>query len=161
MIRPTPPLLHRLHAAIVAVLLVVLPLQAVLPWMVGLQAHRHVHASQPQHQASPSALRLLLDRLHAAQPRPLQSLGLAQLRPRADDQPHAHGALVHTHGADTHDVVPVADVDDDSASGATAFLAWLPSPLRMGRPLPQTAPVDTARLSAGRDVPPDRIPPRA
>lgn len=158
-----PPLLHRLRTAIVAVLLVVMPLQGALQWVVGLQGQgqRHVHASQTGREVSPSALRLLLDRLHAAQPQPLKSLGLAQLKPRAEAQPHAHGSLVHTHGADTHDVVPVADADDDGTRGATAFLAWLPSPLRMGRPLPQIAPVDTALLSAGRDVPPDRIPPRA
>lgn len=106
------------------VLLVVLPLQGVLQWVVGLQGQRHVHASQPGHEASPSALRLLLDRLHAAQPQPLKSLGLAQLKPRADGQAHAHGKFVHTHGADTHDAVAVADGDDAGTGGATAFLAW-------------------------------------
>lgn len=160
MILLAPSLLHRLRTAVVAMLLVVLPLQGVVQLVAGLQGQRHVHTAQPGHVASPSALRQLLDRLHAAQPQALKGLGLAQLKAGADARPHAHGGMVHTHAADTDDAVAVADTDDAGAAGATAFLAWLPTPLRLAPALPHGAPTQAAPLHAGRDEAPAITPPR-
>jgi hypothetical protein len=157
----TSPLLHRLRTALLAMLLVVLPLQGILPLVAGLQGQRHVHTSLPRAGASPSALRQLLDRLHAAQPARLQHLGLPGLKPNPGVQPHAHGTLVHTHGANAHDVVPVADADETAAGSATAFLAWLPVPIGVTAAVGQDAPQAAAPLRAGRGEPPALTPPRA
>lgn len=156
-----PSLLHRLRTALVAMLLVVLPLQGVVQLVAGLQGQRHVHTAQAGQIASPSALRQLLDRLHAGQPQALKGLGLAQLKPDADARSHAHGGLVHSHTADVHDAVAVADGDDDGTAGATAFLAWLPEALQVAQALPQDAPSVAVLLRAGRVVAPACIPPRA
>jgi hypothetical protein len=155
------PLMLRLRAAVLAMLLVVLPLQGIVPLLAGLQGQRHVHTSHPRAVASPSGLRLLLDRLHAAQPVRLQHLGLAPLASRLDAQPHAHGSLVHTHGAEARDAVPVADSDEAGSATATAFLAWLPAPLAVRAAGAQDAPHHAAPLQAGRDEPPALMPPRA
>jgi hypothetical protein len=156
-----PFLLQRLRTAMAAVLLVVLPLQGVVQLVAGLQGQRHVHTARGPHGASPSALRQLLDRLHAAQPPALRGLGLAQVGVDVGAAPHAHGGMVHTHGANDHDAVPVADADDAGTSGATAFLAWLPSVQPVADALSQPAPARTVLLRSGRDVAPALTPPRA
>lgn len=115
-------LLHRTRAGILVLLLVVLPLQGVMPLVAGLQGHRHVHTASTPAVASPSPLRWLLDRLHTAQDARFQ-------RPRVAmaGELHAHGDVVHRHSQDTADVVDVGDAADDAAQGGTAFLAWLPA----------------------------------
>lgn len=157
----TSPLMLPLRTAVLAMLLVVLPLQGLLPLLAGLQGQRHVHTTQPRAVASPSGLRLLLDRLHAAQPTRLQHLGVVPLASRSAAQPHAHGALVHTHGVDEPDAVPVADADDAGSVTATAFLAWLPTPLAVREGGAQDAPRQAAPVHAGRTEPPALTPPRA
>ena len=158
------PLLHRLRTAILAVLLVVLPLQGVVQLVAGLQGARHVHRTLPGGSASPSVLRMLLDRLHAAQPTQLQVLGMTRWPWSTAELPHAHGSLVHTHGAHDADVVPMPDADETGASaaaGATAFLAWLPVPLTVHGAAGVEAPSHAEPLPAGRVVAPPLAPPRA
>lgn len=117
-------LLHRSRASLLALLIVVLPLQAVAQLVAGLQTQRHVHAQPGLDVASPSPLRLLLDRLHAAQPASLKAWGQSA---HPAGRPHAHGDVVHTHEPEQAGVIPVASAEDDPAQGAvTAFLAWLP-----------------------------------
>ncbi|MDG0860966.1 hypothetical protein [Pelomonas aquatica] len=136
-VKPVPlilsSLLHRTRAAILVLLLVVLPLQSVVQWVAGVQGHRHLHTgAAPQGSVLASLtqpLRAALDRLHAAQDPRLQGprLGWVVSKGPAAGM-HAHGGIFHEHMADTHDVVDVGDPADDSAQGdATAFLAWLPS----------------------------------
>lgn len=158
------PLLHRLRTAILAVLLVVLPLQGVVQLVAGLQGLRHMHSAQPAGAASPSLLRALLDHLHAAQPAAQQALGTARWPWSSAELPHSHGSLVHTHGAHDAGVVAVPEADEAGASaamGATAFLAWLPLPLTVPGAEGVDAPRHAAPLRAGRVVPPALAPPRA
>ena len=109
-------------------LLVVLPLQGVVPLVAGLQGHRHVHTGATPVAASPSLLRAVLDRLHAAQDPRLQALGT--LSRGTSGELHQHGGVFHRHAQDAADVIDVHDASDDATQGgATAFLAWLPAPL--------------------------------
>lgn len=129
-------LLHRARTGILMLLLVVLPLQGVVQWMVGLQGHRHMHtgAVVAPHDGVLARLaqpvRALLDHLHAAQHTRLQGPRLGWTSSRASGaELHAHGGVLHRHAADTADVVQAADALDDAGQGggATAFLAWLPA----------------------------------
>lgn len=147
-------LLHRSRASLLAVLIVVLPLQAVAQLVAGLQTQRHVHAQPGLDVASPSPLRLLLDRLHAAQPASLKAWGHGA-------RPHAHGDVVHTHDPEQPDVIAVADADDGAGQGAvTAFLAWLP--LALTWPAAHRSPAPVPRPVAWQDrlVAPPLAPPR-
>lgn len=157
----TASLLQRLRIATLAMLIVVLPLQGMVQWVAGWQGQRHVHTHQPGSGASASALSQWLDRLHAAQPAQLKAPGLMRWAAIGGEQPHAHGAWVHTHGAQDTDAVPVADADDGGTPGATAFLAWLPTALRVSQALPEPAPSHVTLLPAGREVAPALTPPRA
>lgn len=128
--RPTS-LPHRTRTVLLALLLVVLPLQGVLQWVAGLQAPRHVHIAAVAEAApspSPSALRALLDRLHAAQDPRLQPRAMGWLLSAADGGGlHAHDGVVHRHAPTEADVVPLGDPAEDAGqAGGTAFLAWLP-----------------------------------
>ncbi len=144
-------LLHRARTGILMLLLVVLPLQGVAQWMVGLQGHRHMHtgAVAAPHDGLLARLaqpvRALLDQLHAAQDARLQGPRLGWTASRASgSQLHAHGGVLHRHAADTADVVQAADaLDDAGQGGVTAFLAWLPVapvlPVLAGGERPATA----------------------
>lgn len=130
-------LLKRSRAGLLALLVVVLPLQGVVQLVAGVQGHRHAHTGAPQANVpwQDAALSLLgtplraaLERLHAGHdPR----LGAPTFSWRASRGPsaavHEHGGVFHAHSAQTHDAVDVGDVADDSRQGGgTAFLAWLP-----------------------------------
>lgn len=123
-----PSLLHRTRIGILTLLLVVLPLQSVAQLVAGVQGHRHVHTGTTPAAAAPSALRVLLNHLHAAQDPRLQVARFTWVvskRPAAEM--HEHGGVFHKHSHDEADVLDVADPADDSLQGgATAFLAWLP-----------------------------------
>lgn len=134
-------LLHRTRTGILALLLVVLPLQGVVQLVAGLQGHRHVHTGAARAASQGDAiwsgltrpLKAVVDRLHAAQDPRLKGPGfkwLASKDPAAGL--HEHGGVFHQHGADTADVLHVGDPADDAAQGgATAFLAWLPAGLAL------------------------------
>lgn len=154
------PLLHRARTAILVVLLLVLPLQGAWQWVAGLQAARHVHATVPR-TASPPALGMLLDRLHAAQPARLQVVAWSGSRSAAEPRPHAHGGHVHVHAADEAGVVPVADADDGGSAGVTAFIAWIPAPLGLPAARAGDLPRRAAVLHPGRVATPPTTPPRA
>lgn len=127
-------LLHRARTGMLMLLLVVLPLQGMVQWMVGLQGHRHMHtgAVAAPHDGMLARLtrpvRALLDQLHAAQDARLQGPRLGWTSSRnTGAELHAHGGVLHRHAADTADVVQAADaLDDAGQGGVTAFLAWLP-----------------------------------
>lgn len=129
-------LLQRTRAAVLALLLVVLPLQGVVQLVAGLQGHRHVHTGAA-HDSLLSGLaqplRALLDQLHAAQDPRLtgsRATWLANKGPAAGM--HEHGGVFHKHAADTADVLDLGDASDDTAQGGvTAFLAWLPVSLTL------------------------------
>lgn len=151
-------LLHRTRAALLALLIVVLPLQGVVQLVAAVQGPRHLHADLPHAAPSASPLRQLLDRLHAAQPQQLKTPGLTWA---LGAQTHAHGGIVHSHGRDMADVVTLADAGDDAGQGgATAFLAWLPAALSL--PAAQAGTVPVAGTSAWRDrvMAPPLTPPR-
>ncbi|MFG6431250.1 hypothetical protein [Roseateles sp. LYH14W] len=151
-----------MRAGLLMLLLVVLPLQGVLQLAVSLQGQRHVHTGAV-HDASPSPLRVLLDRLH-----PAQDLRLQGHRPAwvvshgAAAEEHEHGGVRHSHTAADTDVLAVGDPADEAAQGgATAFLAWLPAPLALpmaaaGAGRPATADADWR----GRIIAPPLAPPR-
>ncbi|MDR7272107.1 hypothetical protein J2X20_004781 [Pelomonas saccharophila] len=129
-------LLHSSRAAVLALLLVVLPLQGVVQLVAGLQGHRHVHTGAARESvlsglAEP--LRALLDHLHAAQDPRLQGHKLGGFASKGSAAGmHEHGGVFHQHSADTADVLEVGDAADDSLQGGvTAFLAWLPTGLAM------------------------------
>ena len=136
---PTVPsllssLLHRTRAGILMLLLVVLPLHSVAQLVAGVQGHRHVHTGAVPQGSLLSGLtqplRAVLDRLHAAQDPRLQAPSMAWMVSTGPAEGmHQHGGVFHKHSHDTHDVIDVSDSADDTAQGgATAFLAWLPSP---------------------------------
>lgn len=125
-------LLHRTRAAVLAVLLVVLPLQSVVQWMAGAQGHRHVHtgAADTAFTRLAQPLRALLDQLHAGQDSRLKHTPFAWLPsggPAAEL--HSHGGVVHQHAHDDADVRDMGDPAGDThvQGGATLFLAWLPA----------------------------------
>lgn len=168
---PVPPtlssLLHRTRAAVLALLLVVLPLQGVVQLVAGLQRHTHVHVGAPtRHDAVLAGLiqplRALLDHLHAAQDPRLQGskhYGVLSKGPGAEM--HEHGGVFHKHGQHDADVLEVGDPADDAAQGGvTAFLAWLPAgltlPVGEGGDHPAAARVDWR----DRSVAPLQTPPR-
>lgn len=166
-IRPVPPtlssLLHRTRAAILVLLLVVLPLQGVAQLVAGVQGHRHVHAgavaSAAPLSAVTQALRGVLDHLHAAQA-PRFSLSPASSRGPAAGW-HAHGELLHQHTPDTVDVLDVGDpADDPVQAGATAFLAWLPRALAWPVGVESDPPASAAIAWRDRVVAPPLTPPR-
>lgn len=134
-------LLHRTRASLLALLIVVLPLQGAVQLLAGLQGHRHVHtgAVAARHEVGVFAhwaqpLKAVLDRLHGAQDARLQppeqhwlpSVGAA-------DGLHQHGGVFHKHSATTADALDVGEAADDAMheAGATAFLAWLPTALAL------------------------------
>ncbi len=171
---PVPPilssLLHRTRAAVLVLLLVVLPLQGVVQLVAGLQGHRHMHTGAA---ASASVdhsvlsgltqpLRAALDHLHAAQDPRLQGPQLGWLASKGPTAGlHEHGGVYHKHSSDTADVLDVGDAADDAAQGGvTAFLAWLP----VGLALPAGEGADRPR-EVGLDwrdrvVAPPLTPPR-
>ncbi|MGM9480045.1 hypothetical protein ACS5PN_02525 [Roseateles sp. NT4] len=126
-------LLHRSRTAVLALLLVVLPLQGVVQLVAGLQGHRHVHtgAAHAVLSGMTQPLRALLDHLHAAQDPRLQGHKLGWFASKGQSAGlHEHGGVFHQHAADTTDAVEVGDATDDSLQGGvTAFLAWLPASL--------------------------------
>lgn len=155
-------LLQRMRAGLLMLLLVVLPLQGVMQLSAGLQGQRHVHTGAA-HDASPSPLRALLDRLHAAQDPRLQGHRPAWVLSHGPaTEEHEHGGVMHSHTADDTDMLAVSDPADDAAQGgATAFLAWLPAPLALpmgvaGADHPATAAADWR----DRVVAPPLAPPR-
>jgi hypothetical protein len=145
-------LLHRTRTGVLALLLVVLPLQSVGQLVAGLQAHRHLHtglaASGSALAGLGAALRTVLDRLHAAQDPRLQAARPMWQPSRGPAAGlHAHGGVFHEHAGDTVDVLDVADPADASQpGGATAFLTWLPGALTLPAP------------AAGRGHPPGAEP---
>jgi len=156
-------LLQRLRAGLLMLLLVVLPLQGVVQLVAGLQGQRHVHTGAPRAAASPSPLRALLDRLHAAQDPRLLGHRPAWVASRsAAAEEHQHGGVTHRHTAvDEADALDVGDPADDAAQGGgTAFLAWLPAvlavPAGAGGGRPAAADVDWR----DRVVAPPLTPPR-
>lgn len=156
---------HRTRTALLALLLVVLPLQGVLQWVAGLQGHRHVHISAAAEVAPsplPSTLRVLLDRLHAAQDPRLQPRAISWLLGQADGSGlHAHDGVVHSHAPTDADVVALGDPAEDAGqAGATAFLAWLPLAwaLPAGEGAARPAPAPAAWRN--RVVAPPLTPPR-
>jgi hypothetical protein len=142
-------------------LLVVLPLQGVAQLVAGLQGQRHVHTGA-SHEASPSPLRALLDRLHAAQAPRLQGHRPAWVLshgPAAEE--HEHGGVRHSHAADDTDALEVGDPADDAAQGgATAFLAWLPAPLALPASAGAERPASAHADWRDRVVAPPLAPPR-
>lgn len=164
-------LLNRTRTGLLALLVMVLPLQSVAQLAVGIQAHRHVHTGAAQ-EAAPgqgsalsmlaAPLRAMLDRLHAAQdPR----LGGPKFSWQASNGPaaglHQHGGVSHRHADDTHDVVDLADPGDEGLQvGATLFLAWLPgAPVLMAGP-GGDRPATATCGRRGRVVAPLLAPPR-
>lgn len=128
---PLSSLLHRTRTAVLALLLVVLPLQGVVQLVAGLQGHRHVHTGAAHSVLSglTQPLRALLDHLHAAQDPRLQGHQLGWFASRGSVAGlHEHGGVFHRHSVDTTDAVDVGDAADESLHGGlTAFLAWLPA----------------------------------
>ena len=131
-------LLHRTRAAVLVLLLVVLPLQGVVQLVAGLQGHRHVHVgAATRHDAAlvglTQPLRALLDHLHAAQDPRLQGSKLPRVLSHGPGtEMHEHGGVFHKHSQHDADVLNVDDPADDSAQGGvTAFLAWLPGGLSL------------------------------
>lgn len=155
-------LLHRSRASVLALLIVVLPLQAVAQLVAGLQTQRHAHAQPGWAVASPSPLRLLLNRLHEAQPASLKAWGPgAHLGAHLGARPHAHGDLVHTHEPAQADVIAVADAEDESGQGAvTAFLAWVPMASIWPSGERDAAPAQPPVAWRDHPVAPPRAPPR-
>jgi len=164
---PLSSLLHRTRTAVLALLLVVLPLQGVVQLVAGLQGHRHVHTG-----AAPASLlsgltqplRALLDHLHAAQDPRLQGHALGWFASKGSSGGlHEHGGVFHRHDAGTTDAVEVGDAADDSLQGGvTAFLAWLPDLPALPAPTgvgdrPRTADLEWR----DRVVAPPLAPPRA
>lgn len=165
---PVPPplssLLHRTRTAVLALLLVVLPLQGVVQLVAGLQGQRHLHTGAGSSAGLLSSLaqplRAVLDHLHAAQG---GRHGLASLSGRGSAaEPHEHGGVFHRHSVDTDDVLVVDDAADDSPqAGVTAFLAWLPDGLAwLAPPSPGGAPAMAALEWRDRVVAPPLTPPR-
>lgn len=150
-----------MHAGMLMLLLVVLPLQGVVQLVAGLKGQRHVHTGA-SHEASPSPLRALLDRLHAAQDPRLQGhrpAWVLSLGPAAEE--HAHGGVRHSHTTDDSDVLEVGDPADDAAQGgATAFLAWLPAPLALPAGAGAERPAGADADWRDRVVAPPLVPPR-
>lgn len=139
-------------------LLVVLPLQGVMQLVAGMQGHRHVHTGA----ASPSPLRALLDRLHAAQDPRLQKPAVSWVIGNgAPGEAHEHGGVFHTHSHDTADVLDVGDPADDARQGGvTAFLAWLPAALALPAGEDGDRPVAAVLGWRDRVVAPPLTPPR-
>jgi len=138
-----PSLLHRTRTGILALLLVVLPLQSMGQLVAGIQAHRHLHTGTATTARADfalarlgAALRAVLDQLHAAQDPRLQVAKHAWLPSRGPAAGvHAHGGVFHQHSQDTDDVLDLADPADGSRQvAATAFLAWLPDALTVPAP---------------------------
>ena len=157
-------LLQRTRAAVLVLLLVVLPLQGVVQLVAGLQGHRHVHTGAHESALSglTQPLRALLDHLHAAQDPRLQGPTFTWTVNKGSAAGlHEHGGVFHKHSHDTADVLDVGDPADDSLqAGATAFLAWLPAALAL--PAGEGGDPPTAVDHAWRDraVAPPLTPPR-
>jgi len=152
-------LLHRTRTGVLALLLVVLPLQGVVQLVAGLQGHRHVHSGAA---AVVAPLRALLDHLHAAQDprlqRPAPSWVLSK-GPAADL--HEHGGVFHRHASVDADALDVGDPGDGSLQGAaTAFLAWLPAALAVPRGARGAQPAAGDADWRDRIVAPPLMPPR-
>jgi len=143
-------------------LLVVLPLQSVAQLMAGVQGHRHVHTGAARAAPSPSALRALLDHLHAAQDPRLQGARLSWVASKGPAaELHAHGGVFHKHSQDQADVLEVGDPAGDSQQGgATAFLAWLPAALALPAGDGSGRPVLAGLTWRDRVVAPPLTPPR-
>jgi hypothetical protein len=156
---PVPPFLsllqHKTRVAVLALLIVVLPLQSVAQLVAGMQGHRHVHsASLLKGLLQP--LQGVLDRLHAAQDPRLAVVS----RPMADGW-HDHGGVWHKHSRDSRDAVDVGDAGDEAQqAGATVFIAWLPAALNWPDRQSADHPAVAARAWRDRVVAPPRTPPR-
>jgi hypothetical protein len=173
---PTLPLLlHRTRASVLALLLVVLPLQSVMQLATGFQNHRHVHSGSVPVKAPSSAhggdspiaslvkpLRAILDRLHADQdPRLKSSRQTWEVSRNASGELHEHGGVLHKHSHDTNDVLEVGDTADESTeAGSTAFLAWLPTASVMVGAADSDHPVGAIFGWDDRVVAPPLTPPR-
>ncbi|MGQ3050645.1 MAG: hypothetical protein ACT6S0_02560 [Roseateles sp.] len=159
-------LLHRTRIAVLAMLLVVLPLQGAAQLVAGIQGQRHLHTGA-SHQDTPlasvrGALRAVLDQLHAAQAPQLRHQQHAWLPSTGPATGlHEHGSVYHQHSHDTGDVLDVTDPADSSPQGgATVFQAWLPAGLAVP---PAAAGHHPAIAEPGwrdRAVAPPRMPPR-
>lgn len=170
---PVPPilssLLNRTRTSLLVLLVLVLPLQSVVQWVVGVNGHRHVHMAAIQ--AAPvdnvlsrlaRPLRAVVDSLHAGQDMRLSASGFGRA---ASSGPaagmHQHGGVFHQHSADTHDAVDVGDAGDDSGQGgATAFLAWLPGAATPRAGQRGDHPAAATAGGPERVVAPPRTPPR-
>lgn len=151
-------LLHRMRKGILALLLVVLPLQGVVQLVAGLQGHRHVHSG-----AAPvvSPLRALLDHLHAVQDPRLKRPAPWVLSQGPAAGLHEHGGVFHRHASGDADVLDVGAPGEASLQGgATAFLAWLPAALAV--PTGECGAQPAAGDADWRDrvIPPPLMPPR-
>lgn len=175
LVLPTlPSLLQRTRATVLALLLVVLPLQSVMQLAAGFQNNRHVHTgsgpikvSSSAHSDSPLVslvrpLRALLDRLHADQdPRLKGSQQVWVMSRVASTELHEHGGVFHKHSHDTNDVLEVGDSTDDSTEpGSTAFLAWLPTAMDLVSAVDSDHPIAAPIGWRDRVVAPPLTPPR-
>lgn len=147
-------------------LLVVLPLQSVGQLVAGIHGPRHLHTGAA-HQDTPlaglrSALRAVLDQLHAAQDPRLklqQHAWLPSSGPAAGL--HEHGGVYHQHSHDTDDVLDLTDQADSSPQGgATVFQAWLPASLTVPAAAAGTHAATAALGWHDRFVAPPLMPPR-
>ena len=151
-------LLHRMRKGVLALLLVVLPLQGVVQLVAGLQGHRHVHSG-----AAPvvSPLRALLDHLHAVQDPRLKRPAPWVLSQGPAAGLHEHGGVFHRHASGDADVLDVVDPGDGSLQGgATAFLAWLPAALALPKGERGAQPATGDADWRDRVVAPPLTPPR-
>ncbi|KQV92489.1 hypothetical protein [Pelomonas sp. Root1237] len=160
-------LLHRTRAAVLVLLLVVLPLQGMVQLVAGLQGHRHVHiGTATRHDAVLAGLtqplRALLDHLHAAQDPRLQGSKRSQVLSNGHGaEMHEHGGVFHNHSQHDADVLEVGDPADDTAQSAvTAFLAWLPAGLTLPMGEGGDHPAATHLDWRDRVVAPPLTPPR-
>lgn len=163
-------LLQRTRVGILALLLVVLPLQGVMQLVAGIHGHRHVHTGAALAAPNPEStlasltqpLRAVLDQLHAAQDPRLQRQASSWVLSRGPAAGmHEHGGVFHEHSHDDADVLDVGDPADEPAQGgATAFLAWLPAALAMPAGEAGDHPVAADLGWRDRVVAPPLTPPR-
>jgi hypothetical protein len=159
-------LLKRARLGVLALLVVVLPLQGMVQFVQGFHGHRHVHTGAVVRSSWLAELtqpvRAVLDRLHAAQDPRLQGPAFNWAVSQGDaDGWHEHHGLRHKHAHGAADALDVGDAADDAVQGGvTAFLAWLPAALVLPAVRGTVRPGTASPGWRDRDIAPPQAPPR-